>query len=192
MDRGTDELKIFRQTEEFLERRRGKDNYAEFADYAIRFCQAIVASFAKYNARNEWSDLILNSKANSIYLYILRDLEKLRKSSTADGMTYIHAVNECQYRIAKHLHMYDWREQLHLEHLKTGEHILHLPWHSGSVNDCIIAAGKEMGISHRYDGYFRLELCINGTWGRADSKCENGVIDVYFFPNKIEGNDAAA
>ena len=193
MDNERNFLEIFRQTEKFIERRRDRGIYSESADYAIRFCEAVVARFAKYTNRNDWTDEIYNVGADSVYLDILGDLEGFRKSDPARHMTYIRAVNECQYRIAMHLHMFDWREQLRLEHLKSGEHMLHLPWKTGSINDNIITACKEMGMPHRYNRYFQLEICVNGVWGKADSKCENSAIDVYFFPeNNKENDDVAA
>ena len=65
-------LEIFLQTERFLERRRDRGIYSESADYAIRFCEAVVARFAKYTNRNDWTEEIYNVGADSVFRYFRR------------------------------------------------------------------------------------------------------------------------
>ena len=180
-------LDLFRATEDFLERRRNHSIYAESTDYAIRFCQAVVAKYAMYDNRNQWTAALVRSGSGSVYLDILRDIESFRKSTLGKNMTYLHAVQECQYRMARHLSLFDWRETLRQEHLKSGQHILHLPWVTGSVNDTIISACNELRIPHQYDWYFRLEICVNDVWGLVDSSCSDKMIDIYFFPRSEQG-----
>lgn len=176
-----DPMEIFQRTEAYIERHMNQ-GYPEPSDYTIRFCEATVANFAGYTDRVQWITALREKSDNSVYLDILRDMEAYRQKHEHEDIPYIRVVHECQFRIARHLCMFDWRERLRQERLEASEIIFRLPLLSSSQNDTIIAACKEKGIDDRYNRLFQLEVNWNGVWGRVDTICRDGLLDVYFLP----------
>lgn len=179
MCKADDRICIFRRTEAYIERHKNQ-GYPEPSDYAIRFCEAVVAGFAGYKSRSLWTDALCEDVRDSIYLDILRDIEVYRKKHEYEDVPFILAVRECQFIIAKHLMLFSWSEVLRRERMMASEIIFRLLWISGSVNDNIIMSCREKDISYRYNQCMELEVNVNGTWGKTDFIYNNGYADIYF------------
>lgn len=179
MSKVDDRICIFRKTEAYIERHINQ-GYPESSDYAIRFCEAVVAGFAGYKSRSLWTFALREAARDSIYLDILRDLEVYRKKHEHEDIPFILAVRECQFRIAKHLKLFSWSEVLRRERMMASKIIFRLPWISGSVNYNIIMFCREKGISYRYNQCMELEVNINDIWGKTDFIYNNGYADIYF------------
>lgn len=85
----------------FIERHINQ-GYPEPSDYTIRYCEAIVAGFAGYSNRVDWTLALHENSEDTLYLDILRDIEAYRKEHEYKDIPFVCAVRECLCQIHKH------------------------------------------------------------------------------------------